>query len=47
MLSSSSTRSMVVKVPRPYSAAFFMKWVLGAEPIPTVNSRLLPRWARM
>ena len=36
-----------VKVPRPNSAAFRMKWLFGAEPIPMVNRRLRPSCVRM
>ena len=43
----SSRLPMWVKVPRPNSAARRMNQLLGAEPIPTVNSRARPRRSRM
>ena len=44
---SSLVLPMWVKVPRPNSAAFRMKWLFGAEPIPMVKRRLAPSCVRI
>ena len=43
--STCSTEPMWVKVPRPSSAARVIRKVLGAEPMPTMNTRERPRMA--
>ena len=45
--STCSTDPMWVKVPRPISAARVIRNVLGAEPMPTMNTRERPRMAAM